>query len=1396
MKQEDDKYFSFTDIVNTALTNPDAVKGKKTLTENSEYSLNVISDLTYTNIWNAFTKWCNDQSELGNLIDIFSFGKMFYVTEKSNEGIILKFSDFFLREHNLKIEDNSNYEKRYKNKFGDSQPQIEKLNIIAISNELNTKKSLVQNGLNNIFNTIGYLLENNPTCQIDLGILGIIHCNNLNVSQTPSKVKNDSASNKKTTVQSLMERIKKNENDENGENGENLKNYENLNEDEALKLKEEIEQRIKDENYNDGKQYSLRELSEINKAKIVINNAIKKDSYSNEIEEEKNTRNVKINPLTKSTELPPVRILKTDRIVDIPMKDEYFNIREMFHCRFRIIKVKKAKANPVFFNIYSNTKAAPFTAEKTQIPIAHRIASFYSLSVQNLIIGKTTKSIRRLYDDYFYKFNNVKFETPATDLEEYLYILNREDIDPEKIKLKKDAYRRYNNFISNSISDDYIAVMKSDWIVQIIKMINRFYLMKQYDILVNDCFKEMTYDYKRAIKTSILDYILKHPEQKLKLNIPIDFKRIIEYGEKKISRPSDDDYQWKSNFQKNKLLISNNLFIMCENAIKIMNYFQHNLLQSSYVNLNDFIDNNNWPTLKLNKFIENQKNQLEEEKNLVNENWRKFVENTLKENKIYKDQLILYFKSIGGLMSSELRKLIINSINEYFIFMKEFKKDEYITAEDIFKNQFDPNQIFQKSFIEVDLTEHQNKTKYTFSDELNDIHLKLTNVVKDIIKYSQGVERADNMFIKNVDKHSNLWQVPFNDSVVTEIYNELDNIIQENLEIIDKVTDLYKPFEFVMKEDEEIQKFISSNPKREDYKKKITFYEEKRELLDSMPNNLYMNMIKINCTNLNEHIREEIMKFTLYLLNNILTVNIFNKSKYLGQSCTDILGELKTQVTTEEILFKLENIAETCRSETIPNLLNEYEDYLEWVFFYLSYDTYPVYETEKEISTNFENSLKECHDNFIQIDISMKSFMDVLENQKKKFSQDLDEERAKLLDDITQLKLAVDDNKENIKTKLYGDENKFREGLEKLHQEALNCQERLRVVVEKEGYLGNPFTTEDERVDQCINDLLPMIRYFNFMNKYKTIYKTKRENKLIDIDYHEMDELCEQYDIFDISMQKITSYKDRIQRAKSDFESFKLTVELSKLILPLVSIVQKNVIDDNPIFEDNRIYCMQLAKLLPTVFMKETEEETQSEMGNLIFIDIQKFAKNIEPSKLEVERIVSEWENVNSMYDIQPKIVEELEVDFKLEKYNKKEYLIIKHDSYNNIIDSLEKNIKLIDEKLELFEEPKEDLIIYSEIIKLKEQMKKMLATIKRLNEIQNQLEGYMDRTTEIKKKSESFMILKSAEKQFKSLIDLLLQKKLKILTIYFENDQFETGCNELENFYRELNKSLKEINI
>ena len=212
--------------------------------------------------------------------------------------------------------------------------------------------------------------------------------------------------------------------------------------------------------------------------------------------------------------------------------------------------------------------------------------------------------------------------------------------------------------------------------------------------------------------------------------------------------------------------------------------------------------------------------------------------------------------------------------------------------------------------------------------------------------------------------------------------------------------------------------------------------------------------------------------------------------------------------------------------------------------------------------------------------------------------------------------------------------------------------------------------------------------------------------------------------------------------------------------------------------------------------MKENDEETQSEMGNIIFLDIQKYSKTLESGKLEIEKIVNEWENVNSMYDIQPKIVEEMEIEFNLEKYNKKEYLIIKKESYNSVINNLEKNINLIDEKINVFEEPKNNLIIFTEIVKLKEQMNIMLKIIKNLSDCQIQLESYMDRTTEIKKKSECFMLLKSVEKQFKSLIDLMIQKKMKVLTIYFEKEKFTSGIDDLNKLYKDLDKSLKENNI
>ena len=1354
MKQEDQAYFTITDVINTALSKPSNSSDKSAPNQENDISLNVISDLTYSNIWNSFTKWCTDQTELGFYLIVFPFCEMFYVSEKPLEGIVLKLTSYFLKEHGLTWDCNSPADKHYAIKYANTEPQNQKLNYIAIARELNSKKILVQNGLNNIFNAIGYLISQNPNCQIDLGIIGSIVSSNKVVTQFPNKLKGDAVMNKKTTIKSLIGRAGKTIPSENSQGDSNVI--------------------VNSESQGNEKVTKEEKKEAIGKIKFPKNNKI----------------TFRFKPIRKPGE--ESKISDKPQLIDIPMPDSNWYLKDMLNATFKRVYIPKATANPVLFNVYSNTKAAPFTAEKTQIPISHRIGSFYTLSLQNFIIDKTTKSIKRLYDDYFEKYKNIKFEEPATELEEYLYILKYDNIDEKKIKLKQEAYKRYQDFIKNRINDNFIAEMKTQWLLEIVKMANRPYNMKQYDSLLNGCLKEITLDYKSAMKTSILDYILKHPEQREKLSIPIQFRRIKEYAEEQVTRPSDGDVEWKTSWNRNKLTISNNLYIMCENVTKILKYFVKNLKDTSYIDLNE--NDTAWGTLKLSNFVENQRAKLEAEKQIVNDEWRKYVENILKENKIYKDQLILYFKSVSGLMSSQLRKLIISSIEKYYNFMKQFKKDKYLTAEEIFNAQYDPKQPFQRSFIEVDIKEHPNGEHFTFSEELNDIHAKLTNVVKDIIKYSQNVERPDNMFIKNVDKHANLWQVPFIDSVVTEMYSEIDIVINENLEVINKVTDLYQPFEFVMKEKEEIKTFLAGNPSRDDFKKRIQFYQEKEALLDKMPQSLHMNLIKINCSEINNTIRTKINDSINDLLKSIQTTNILGKAKFLGEECEKLFAQFDTQISDEKILYDLENIFETCRSETVPHLFNEYEDFLEWLFFYLSYDTYNVFEPVKDNNT-FEQSIKGCHYNFNRIEKAMKNFNDDLENQKKKFTNALDQERAKLLEDITNLKTSVDDYRENIKNKIFTEDRTkdFLVEIEQLNKDALECKERLNVIVQKEGYLGNAFTTEDERVDQCIFDLEPMINYFKFINDFKAYYKKLREQFLWQMNFTELDELLGKYELFDISMQKISTYKDRIAKAKGEFDEFKAAVELARMVYPLMEIFKNADNEEDEILLDNQFYCGEASKHFPSIYQKDSAKETQTEFLNFKFFDIQRYMKIFEQNKIEIEKVVEEWHNVYQMHIMKDRMKKEINTEFILEKYNKKEYLIIKSDNFTTLTELLKKNLDLAQEKLDLFQVPREDIIVVKIFQEFKNIVKEMLDIVKGLKDKQEQLERYMDKTTEIKKKPECFQMLKQAEKQYKIMIDMIAENSNKLQTVYVEKDKFKGYIEDLTKLFKDIEKTLYE---
>lgn len=516
------------------------------------------------------------------------------------------------------------------------------------------------------------------------------------------------------------------------------------------------------------------------------------------------------------------------------MKNKSWEISDILYSTFKKVKVTKRSNSPILFNLYSNTKAAPFTSEKTQIPLSHKIGSFNSISIQNLVIDKTTKMLKALSDEYFIKHKIIVLPRVASEFQEYLYHSvpkqNYEEykVYPEQVELRKTSYQKYLNFINEFVKDSFVANIKDEWLVNIVKMCIRAYNLvdqQHYSNMLNDCLKEINSIYKFSMKKSIVDYLLKHPEQREKLGIPIPFRKLKEYGEERIERPSDDNWDWKRQFNLSKLRISTNLMIMNQNITKIMKYYVNKLQLTSFVDLPVA-----WSkTSNIIAFKDRQLNQIEQQKKIVTEEWKGYVEGILKENKIYKDQLILYFKSVSGLMSSQLREMIIKSLSAYHSFISGFRREVYFTPEEVFKKQFSTEFDFQKSFLEVEII--NDNDEFSFSDKLDSIRNSITETVSEIVKSSHEVERPDNMFIKNLEKRKNLWQIAVNDVEVSFMQGDIDLILSKNLQIINKCLGIYDPFKFVLTETSALEKFKSNSPSREEIKEKIHFYEEKLKKL-------------------------------------------------------------------------------------------------------------------------------------------------------------------------------------------------------------------------------------------------------------------------------------------------------------------------------------------------------------------------------------------------------------------------------------------------------------------------------------------------------------------------------------------------------------------------------------
>ncbi len=557
--------------------------------------------------------------------------------------------------------------------------------------------------------------------------------------------------------------------------------------------------------------------------------------------------------------------------------------------------------------------------------------------------------------------------------------------------------------------------------------------------------------------------------------------------------------------------------LMCENVTKIKRFYVQSVSKTQYLQ----IPADNWNANSLSSFIEIQRLKIEEEKKLVGEDWKKFIELTLKENVFYKDQLILYFQSVCGLMSSQLRELVLLSISNYHHFLLLFRKQKYFEPKKVFEDQFNPKFPFQRSFLELSIKPSSDRLSFVFSDELSDIHNKLIGVIHDVIKCSQEVERPDNAFIKNLDRKNTLWEVPVVDPKIANMITEIDLIIKENLDYVNKVTEIYEQFVFVLSEQVSLEKFKSANPKREDIKKKIAGYEDKLKILrENMPNSLYLNLIRIDCTDINMELRFSLYNFIVDLLKYVQSKNIVQKAKDLTERIDALKDNLDRVPNDEETLYVFETNLESYKNDKVPAIYNEYNDFLEWVFFYFDYDKYPIFpdSSKGESMGGIDIIIRNINNIIRYIPAWMETFEGILKDKRNIFETHLNKTRSEFNEALRKITAEIQHNRSNANTLLLDDGFVFT--LLKIEKDIEDAYVDLRALVKKEELLG-AYPTDDEKLEQCKKDLMPLIYYVQFVNELKE----QMENESLEIkhiDFPKLHQFIEKAnDVLELHVAKV-----------------------------------------------------------------------------------------------------------------------------------------------------------------------------------------------------------------------------------------------------------------------------------
>ncbi|XP_076164105.1 dynein heavy chain 3, axonemal [Ptiloglossa arizonensis] len=345
-----------------------------------------------------------------------------------------------------------------------------------------------------------------------------------------------------------------------------------------------------------------------------------------------------------------------------------------------------------------------------------------------------------------------------------------------------------------------------------------------------------------------------------------------------------------------------------------------------------------------------------------------------------------YFSSVNSLLSRQLRMIIMKTLNHIREFLIQYSNGNY------FEGNYKDLVFFKLSFLTITVKPELGTSYLHCIPSISEVRTIISQCIDKIIKIPTLIPKIETILFPELKKQASLFSISQYEEEVFQIISDILNVIDVHTVGPQIYLKCYENVLYIIEGQakKSLNQFLMTEPTPllREFEQKIKGYDSLRKEISVFRNKIPLNMIEIDCTFVNETIRQILHELRTEICN-LFVDELRSNNRDLCCNFDTIAENISKMPEKTQDVVDLYNYLCESRDSTLFNMKRQLARSIELVLFLFDYEP-PTYEDiqlntrtimwPKEIETVIELA-------YTRLNMRKEFLEDVLRLRKDSFEQ-------------------------------------------------------------------------------------------------------------------------------------------------------------------------------------------------------------------------------------------------------------------------------------------------------------------------------------------------------------------------------------------------------------------------